>query len=219
MKKIYLKLNTEKNELLLLGISLKDILLYLKNIKIEHYLVIKGDYIGEKVVQGFEIVDHTNINALIDSFKYGGSLVLVDFQKDLSELKMSDSDIMELLYTAHLWEVYKNSYFESLNNRIILISHDDSWHMKIYFNDIKCLNNTIFEILKKQVSPIDLNLFEDFIHNHFFDIIRKGVFVGTDKNKKILTVRNIGIVCHDMDDVENKWEMGVEQEIFNFGEK
>lgn len=53
-----------------------------------------------------------NRKELIDSVKYGSDLVLVDFHKDISELIMSDSDIMELLYTAHMGKVYKNSYLK-----------------------------------------------------------------------------------------------------------
>ena len=155
---LYAKLSPERNEAVFSGIKFADFIKYVP-IQIQNILLPKPLYIGERYVHCFELLEGIdNITRLNFQNIYNyGNFCFLDY-KDPSTINLiTDEQIAELLYLAHMFKPLISPFFDILQNNYVYLSHDDGWYCKIYCREIDALNSILFNKLTNCINRISCN--------------------------------------------------------------
>jgi len=210
--KIYIKISPERNEAVFSGISFEEFINYLSS-PIENILLIKADYIGEKTRHNFEILegrDSITKFALEEDIYNYGDFCFVDYSVSDSIDKLSEQQIAELLYMAHIRKPLAAPFFDSLQNRFAYLSHDDGFYCKLYNKDWKdtviVLLNKIREHLETKCTS-KLPLLSETIIKELYNLAAEGLFIDLNEftNNSEMVKVNLYLVGEytNMDDFYN----------------
>lgn len=205
---IYMYGDSRENKYIYSGIGFRDFVNSIGE-KIEHLLLLKGDFLGDHYINHFEIVDGVNHigNMINQNFYKLGNFAFVDVQSIEAVKNLSPSKIAELLYFAHMFEPMESPFYNELSNQFSYISHDDSYYCKLYCRNQMDILKLIFYKIK---SIIDLDSQqENNIKNVLLELIEKGVILNIDNDEKNVKLYCVG-VYEDMDELFAK-----EDEIIN----
>ena len=151
-QRIYAMLPSEAGATIFSGISFADFV-ECTPVPIENILLLKGDYWGEKSWNKFELLEgqeqiaklmHENI------YRYG-DFCFVDYANHITLDELSDDEIAELLYFAHMLKPLKSPFFEALQNSFFYFAHDDGWYCKLYCKSPDIPMSVLVNRLQKSV--------------------------------------------------------------------
>ena len=169
-KMIYINASRNENRLICSGISFSNFIEHLRD-PIKNIILIKGNFPGNKQIKNFELVEGEKHIAKLkkeDVYTYG-DFCFVDYNISNSVYQLTNEQVAELLFMAHMFEPLKSPFFEVLNNRFAYLAHDD-WHFCVlYSRDIDdfldVLNGTIAstmkDITKRYVKSFDNKIIRD----------------------------------------------------------
>ena len=196
---IYIKISPEKQEAVFSGVGFVDFI-ECTPIPIENMLLMKSGYIWEKDYLGFEIaegkkeIDNLAKSVRKDKFKHG-DFSFVDYAKADSLHQLSDEQIAELLYLAHMTKPLKSPFFESLQNNFVYLSHDDDWYCKLYYKEwqipISILLNKFRKIIQEALCDSALSLPDD-LADRVNELAEKGLLIQVDassRKRKAVTIK------------------------------
>lgn len=117
-----------------------------------------------------------------DVYSYG-DFCWADFAEDKSITKLTDKEIAELLFAAHLKRPLESAFFSSLENQYLYLCHDDYYWVRVYMRDTKQYKLVIEQKIrdwfigrKRSLAPIP----EDII-DELFDLFKKGAVLDFEK--------------------------------------
>lgn len=212
---IYAKLTEKRHEAVFSGISFAD---FMESVTppIENILLLKGDYLGEKNLHKFEILEGREQIAklmLEDIYSYG-DFCFIDYSDVASINNLKEEQIAELLYLSHMFKPLKSPFFDVLQNKFAYLSHDDGWYCRLYCNDwkspVKLLHDTLIKSVKKILCSDSFSLPDGLIES-VCNFSSEGVFIEIDalaKRSKIAVVRLYETgECNDIDALFNTTEL------------
>ena len=132
---IYMQSDSE-NELRCSGIAFHEFQKYVEP-SIENLILLKGDFLGKKNINNFNLYEgQEQICSLAEETKANGHCLgdfhFIDYSGAKSVSKLTDTEMMEMLYLSHMWKPVHSPFFETLQNRFVYLAHDDDWSCKIY---------------------------------------------------------------------------------------
>ncbi len=153
---IYVYLDIEEHEITYTGIRFFEFIKYF-NIPIENILLLKSDYIGDKNYKRFELVEgkeRIEFLAQKDIHTYG-DFCFIDYSDNKIEL-LTEQQIAELLFLAHMFRPLKSPFFHNLNNNVVYLAHDDGFFTKVYLRNTdtfkSVLNCKIINMIEKKIN-------------------------------------------------------------------
>lgn len=82
---------------------------------------------------GLEYVTKENLPGLMtEEVDQVGDFIWLDFQGEEALNRVTEQELMEMLYLRHRFQPYNNFVFESIQNQYAYCSHDDGWLCWIY---------------------------------------------------------------------------------------
>jgi len=153
---IYINTNFEKSEITYTGISFCEFLDYLEH-TIDNLLIIKGDYIGNRTIGNFELIEGVDeIDKIKKESIIEGDFSCTDYSCYDDVKNISDEQIANFLFTAHMFKPLTNPFYSKLKNNFVYLSHDDSYFCKVIFKQIidfsNIINKKILEMINKKFS-------------------------------------------------------------------
>jgi len=165
---IYVNVSECEQMALFSGINFNDFI-DCEQISIENILLLKSGYTGERIWRNFELLEgKEDISKLIfDNVRNYGNFCFVDYLNNDSLNQLSEEQIAELLYLAHMFKPLKSPFFEGLQNKFAYLSHDDGWYCKLYFKEsdipISILINKLQKNIRMTLHNDEYTLSEDLI--------------------------------------------------------
>jgi len=220
---IYAKLSSENNNAIFSGITFSDFI-ECAPIHIENILLLKSGYWGDKQCHNFEILEGRHNIAKLRSeniYQYG-DFCFVDYASPTSVLQLTDDEIAELLYLAHLYKPLRSPFYETLQNYYTYLSHDDGWYSKLYCKDQHVLSSILINKILKEIkinSNYKMSSLPDALMEKIMKLFKRGVLIQLNilKNNKakdinIMTVKlyevgeysNMDILFNDIDSIKFK---------------
>lgn len=209
--KIYIKIHPEENKIIYSGIEFHEFIRFLPK-PMENLILIKGDYIGNKYAHNFEILEGVEeIEKLLKEDIYSfGNFCFADYAVTDTVNELSDQQIAELLYIAHMIQPLSSPFFSTLQNRFIYLAHDDGWYCKLYCKEIL---DFIPVLLGKIISrfKMPVAVYPDDISKRLLKLATDGLLIdleevncikGSTLEVKLYTVGDYS----DMDYVLNNFE-------------
>lgn len=228
---IYIKSSPERHETVFSGIRFVDFI-ECASIQVENMLLMKSDYMLEKnylkfeIAEGKEEIDRLTCLMCEDEFKCG-DFSFVDYVDTASLSRLSDEQVAELLYLAHMIKPLKSPFFEALQNNFVYLSHDDGWYCKLYCKEQKAPIEILLNKLQRIVGDALCNiayLLSDDLVNKVNELSEKGLFIELDvsiQRKKVITIRLYEVGQYeDMDLLFNSLEdirpqLSFEEQVFH----
>lgn len=206
-KILYVISDLNENKFVYSGITLD---FFIKHIKqTPNMLLIKSDYIGEKCLKNFELIEGVEqIEALIKyNEKCGGDFCFVDYCSESDLACLSEYNIAELLYMGHVFKPLESPFFKEIKNDFAYLSHDDSFYCKLYcknsneFKSVFCANICLSLIGENE------NIIDEAVAEKLFMATENGIFIDfSDKQningKMMVPVFQLGAI-EDMDCLYN----------------
>lgn len=169
---IYINFNPQNHEFIYTGIEFYEFVKYLQT-PIKNILLIKANYMGNNFANNFELVEGLNeVEALAKEDVHGyGDFCFLDYAQVGEVDQLTDNQIAEILYMAHMYKPLKNPFFEILSNRFTYLAHDDGWFGKLYCREsndfLDVLNGKIVDLTKGMtkidVNALDINLIKNLL--------------------------------------------------------
>lgn len=181
--KIYAKVTPKNHEIVYSGIEFIEFIKFLSP-PIENLILIKGDYWGNKQDHNFELLEgQEQIEKLSEENIYNfGDFCFVDYLKSGDTAGLSDQQIAELLYIAHIGKPLDSPFFTSLQNRFVYLAHDDGWYCKLF---CRRLDNFITVLCGKITNDMGWPV-PDFIQSQLLQLATQGILIDLEElhNKK-----------------------------------
>lgn len=208
---IYASADNEKQAVLYTGITLSDFLKHLHS-GIDNILLLKGDYVGEKVLNNFELIEGTQaIESMVKEYKNGfGDLCFIDYE-DCNQMKhMTDDQIAELLFLAHMFKPKTSPFYDLFNNRFVYLSHDDGFYCKLYCRNIIDFLDVLCAVITDRVKCVvnsQINDMSDCVKKDLLGLINSGMLldfedIKADQEEVLVKLYNVGKYT-DMDEIIN----------------
>ena len=207
--KLYIKADVVHHEFVYSGIEFYEFIHYLRK-PIENIVLLKANYIGNDCQNNFELVEgNTDIDLLSQEDVYSfGDFCFLDYAKHENIGRLTDEQIAEMLYLAHMNKPLKSPFFDVLNNRFAYLAHDDGFFCKLYCRELEDMMNIISgkiseEFHKKNPIPyLDASILTQIIQ-----IAEEGIFIDFDdlvrsKGSMVVDIYCIGKQL-DMDKIYN----------------
>jgi len=166
-------------------------------ISIENMLLLKANYVGKKHFRKFELLEGMDdISELLreDIYNYG-DFCFVDYISTESVNRLSNEQIAELLYLAHIFEPLKSPFFEVLQNKFAYLSHDNGWYCKLFCKEWQISVSILLNKLQKNIQTAVCNN-EYTLPKNLIEIIQKSVMSGllvsvdlSKKQRKMCTIK------------------------------
>ncbi len=142
-----------------------------------------------------------------DVYNYG-DFCWADMQSDADLKKITDEELAELLFSAHLKRPLNEIFFTSLKNRYLYLCHDDDYWVKVYMQEVKEYKaviekkiRTVFMGRKRSMPPIPeeiLNaLYHFFIGGGTFDF-ENATISSIHTGVRIYPAPNVGFNVDDI---------------------
>ena len=171
-KLIYVNANHETHEFIYTGIEFCEFVKYLQS-PMENILLLKSNYIGNNFSNNFELAEGLReIETLAKANIYNcGNFCFVDYTQPGDIDNLSDAEIAEILYLAHLYKPLKSPFYKVLNNRFAYLAHDDGFFCKLYCQNsddfLDILDGKIVEltkaIAKRSIQNLSRSLKKDLL--------------------------------------------------------
>lgn len=209
---IYVNANLTKNEIIYTGIEFQE---FFECLHIENLILLKGKYMGERVVKYFEVIEGQEQLGLLakdDIYNYG-DFCFVDYQSGIDVEQLTDMQVAELLYIAHMYEPLKTPFFDILKNKFAYLAHDDGFFCKLYCREnedfAKILEGKLTCFIKKKtkraILPFAKNLQDEILR-----LSEKGILIDIDEvviNRETVELKLYSIGKYtDMDKIYNNFE-------------
>lgn len=149
---------------------------------INNIMLLRGNYIGEKRKYRFELLEgEDDIKKLMrkDIYRYG-DFCFVDYEKTTSLDGLTNEQIAELLYMAHMFKPLKKPFFEVLGNRFVYLAHDDSYYCKLYCRDVSIIVTLLFKKIAgylKRWLKAEVCEFSDETCEVIYGFMQQGLFI------------------------------------------
>lgn len=207
----YIYINETEGYVFSTGVHFKTFAAALLNSK-SGFLMLRG-YPEEAMYDKhtfFEYVPTKDIDNFIqeeDVYNYG-DFCWVDFSDDKSITKLTDKEIAELLFAAHMKRPLESAFYSSIRNQYLYLCHDDDYWVKVYMQDIKQYKLVIAQKIrdcfmgrKRSLAPIPNDII-DVLFNFFksgavFDFENSTVS-SIHTGVRIFPTRNIGFCAEDI---------------------
>jgi len=193
LKKLYIYKSLSNDETVLSGIRFCDFIEH-SPIPINNILLLKGDCIGEKSWNRFELFEgHEQIAKLKQEDIYShGDFSFVDYANTGSLHLLTDEQIAELLYFSHMRKPLRSPFFDALRNEFAYLAHDDGWYCKVYCKDKQVPISILLGKLRVVVQKIvgnDLYTLPAGLVESIYELSSKGLLIELEsaphKNKAI----------------------------------
>jgi len=150
--KIYVKIYLDAHKMVISKFNFSDLIEYTP-IPLNNILLLKSDYIGENRRHNFELLEgKRDIAKMIKDKAYSyGDFCFTDYEDIPAVEQLSDEQIAELLYMAHLYKPLNSPFFEVLKNNFVYLGHDDGWYCKIYCKEKELLNSLLLNKLRGDI--------------------------------------------------------------------
>jgi hypothetical protein len=137
------------------GIKFHEFYEYLDS-KFDNIILLKGDYLGNKRVQNFELLEgREQVELLVKSLKKAsnnpGNFHFMDYSQACAISKLTDEEIKDILYLSHIWKPFNSPFIEVLQNRFAYLAHDDDWYCKLYVRDLEDFLDIVIRKIEKYV--------------------------------------------------------------------
>ena len=209
---IYVKLSEERQEAVFSGIKFVDFI-ECTPISIENILLLKGDYSGEKCWRKLELLEGRDnvIKLMRENINNYGDFCFVDYADGISISQLSEEQIAELLYLAHMYKPLKSPFFEVLKNKFAYLAHDDGWYCKLYCEDREIAISILLNKLRKSIQEVlhdNGTLLPSGLTEEIYKLSTRGLLIKLDnevtrKNKVvIINLYEVG-EYENMDDLFN----------------
>lgn len=180
---IYIWSDLKKNEFIYTGIEFHEFLSGLTN-KIEHLILLKGNFLGNDFVNNFELLDgKEQIDLLLQENIYAfGDFSFVDYVPGTVEL-MKKADIAELLYLAHMLEPIQSPFSHVIQNRFAYLAHDDGFFCKLYAKNNNDIADVLFHKILNYINERGGNVVSGYTENTkqaLLNISEEGLLVDLD---------------------------------------
>jgi hypothetical protein len=137
-----------------------------------------------------------------------GDFCWADFQSENAMKSLTDAEISELLFAAHLKRPIASPYFESLENEYLYLCHDDDYWVKVYMKNVDKYKTVIEQKIKsvfmgrkKSMEPIPQEildqLYQYFLGGAVFDFencVASSIYTGV----RIYPTGDIGFNVDDI---------------------
>ena len=200
-KKNIIYIVSREHEITYTGIKFSEFMDYLKT-PIENILLLKANYIGNNFYKNFELVEGKEY---IDDFKkediYNyGTFCFLDYSTYEKLNLLSDRDIADLLFMAHMFKPLNNPFYNSINNRFVYLAHDDGFFCKLYCRE----TNDFFDVLCKKIT------------NSVKNTSKKNIcYIDETEQKKILELASDGLLIDFEEIVVSKNDVSIK--LFSVG--
>lgn len=150
--KIYVKASLETSEVVYTGIEFAEFIRYLPA-PIENLMLLKGSFWGNRVEHHFELFEgQDSVSKLAKENIYScGDFCFVDYSSVNAMSRLSEQQIAELLYMAHIGKPLTAPFFEQLQNRFAYLAHDDGWYCKLYCRDLNDFSSVLCGKIAKSI--------------------------------------------------------------------
>lgn len=203
---IYFYNDCVNKEFICTGVRISDLVRFIE--QLSHIIIVKGECIGDKLCNNFEVFD--NRKSILEAFSKNqriyGDLCFIDYESDNSPDNLSYEEISYMLYCAHMFRVERSMKIYTLNNHLICMSHDDSFFVKLYYDSIDIISNII---IKKILNLFDreyncdlINISDD-VKRRLVELCSYGVLITKSKVEKLcLEINCIGLT-DNMNEIYN----------------
>lgn len=198
---IYINANIEEKTFIFYGIEFRDFISSLSE-NINNILLLKHEYFGDfHYPTGFEFVKDEEILELAKEEVYNyGDFCWVDFESENHLDKLSENEIAELLYLAHMYKPLKSPFLEKLNNRFAYCAHDDGWYCKLYCKDVNefssvlenVIKNTILRLRKRKLVNMDDDIKKELLKLSEDGLLIEVHRIGKDERNVWIPIYTIG---------------------------
>jgi len=208
-KKIYININLENEEIIYSGITFIEFIKYL-NQPLQNIILLKADYMGNKCEHNFEILEGTErIAKLFDEDIYNyGDFCFIDYQEKNVVSNLSEQNVAELLYIAHMFKPLESPFIDMLQNRFVYLAHDDGFYCKLFCKDM----NDFMVVLCKKIFGLKIYDIQNTIFAKLIELSSSGIIIDLDEmqkddsNIKIYTIgkySNMDIVLNNFEKMKN----------------
>ncbi len=206
----YINIKESEGYVFTTGMEFKTFISAIPN-EVEGFLMLKGSPINAKFDRhtSFEYISKDSSKAFMEEDVYNyGDFCWIDFAEEKNLEKLTDENIAELLFAAHLKRPLRSAFFDALGNKYLYLCHDDDYWVKVYLKNVMeyklVIEQKIREIFigrKKSLSPIPqdiLNeLYQYFIGGAVFDFENCTVS-SIHTGVRIFPTRDIGFCADDV---------------------
>lgn len=158
--KLYVKITPRKSEVVYTGIEFAAFIRYLPT-PIENLMLLKGNSWGNRVAHNFELFEgQDSVSKLAKEDIYNwGDFCFVDYASVDAISSLSEQQVAELLYMAHIRKPLTVPFFEPLQNRFVYLAHDDGWYCKLYCRNLNEFASVLCSKITKSIRmPLPLAL-------------------------------------------------------------
>lgn len=210
---IYVNANKEKHEYIYAGIKFMEFIEYLQR-PLENIILLKANYIGNNFQKNFELLEGCEyINELANENIYNwGDFHFVDYSKKGNINNIKDKEISELLYLSHMHYPLDATFFKSLENNFVYLSHDDGFYCKLYSKNREYFSNILANKIRKcteDKSGFMVKNISTRVQSLLLDMAESGILIDTNElncynNEAVLNVYLVG-KYFDMDEIFNNY--------------
>jgi len=181
---IYAKLSEDGKEAVFSKITLVDFVECFSS-SIDNILLLKSDYVGRKHFRNFELLEGKEdiTNFALEGTYSCGDFCFVDYASPSSLNKLTEEQIAELLYLAHLQKPLKSSFFEVLQNKFVYLAHDNGWYCKLYCQESQYAISLLFSKMQKSLQKIhrdEMIVLSDDVIETISKLAKKGLIIEID---------------------------------------
>lgn len=200
--------------------------------KVQNLLLLRSELLGNYCIKNFEVIE--GHEALAEKFAQPqngfavGDLHFVDYAQSGMPERLSEEDIKTLLYASHMRKIPQNPIFETLQNRLFWLSHDDDWYCHLYVKKQEVFfallayalrrisheqqkrpRKRFWHIQKPEIEQITdiVPTMEDAVQRELYRIGGQGVLLSVTESAMSYNVYVLGRFS-DMDEMNSCWERG-----------
>ena len=185
---IYVNANNKEQKLIYSGITFSDFMEYSQAF-IKNIILLKGNFLGNKHLKNFEVMEGEEYIANLkkeDIYSYG-DFCFVDYSLSDCIYQLTNEQVAELLFMAHMYKPLKSPFFKVLSNQFAYLAHDDGYICILYLQNMESflgvLNSKIISaikhITKREVKSFDISILKDLM-----ELAEEGLLIDLNEIKK-----------------------------------
>ena len=211
--KIYVKVSSERNEIVCSGIEFAEFIKYLPQ-PIENLIIITGGSnaisLETRFERGLEVFDGYGLVKKLtkENVHTLGGFCFIDYAPLRKTSDLSEQQIAELLYLGHMFKPLHSPFFEELQNRFVYLAHDDGWYCKLYS---KNLNDFICVLSRKIMDTIGEKFYNcsSAINDKLLELSESGILIDLgeilQQKGEVVRIYTVGEYSN-MDIVQNDFQ-------------
>lgn len=214
--KLYIAFIPENSLIVYSGIQFKEFMQYLSE-PINNIMILTGGddvlLLNSNFEKGFETIEgRKNLTDLEQADIYAlGKFGFIDYAVSDMPQKLTDEQVAELLYLAHMSKPLKNVFYNVLENKFVYLTHDDGFYGRLYCKEINDFMNVLIKKIVKFVSQKlrkEIKNIDEEVKIKLLSILSEGIYF--DLDKVIETNRGLKIDIYavgkvdDIDDLLNR---------------